>query len=146
MMQLSFERDCTVFHGAAGERLVIGTDPMLVARHWRQARPDPLQLELAIEEIEEALMAERLAHSDHGELVTSDPLLRTLPGLQGAGDRLSLADVELLFDQLAAASRPAGAQVAACASGASAAALLILRECMHHLGFQFITTTVVRSG
>ncbi|WP_249931266.1 hypothetical protein [Ramlibacter sp. 2FC] len=131
-----------MFHAGTEEVFRIAIAPRgLADRHWQQGLPSPLQLELAIDEVETALMSEHLAHADRGEIATFDPLLRALPGLQADGGRLGRGDVELLFEHLAAASlagRDTGSN--APTRGMPAAALLILRECMHHLGFNAIVT------
>jgi hypothetical protein len=103
--------------------------------------PSPGELERAIDLVEDALTASRLAKAGHGALVTADALLRRLPALDKEGATLMRDDVEMLFQLLA--SRALGTPV----SGArvpegreSAAALLILRECMHHLGFEKVSS------
>jgi len=99
--------------------------------------PTPAELERAIEVIEDALMASRLTQADRGELVTADALVLALPGMQapGAGG-LTRDAVEALFQRLA--SRSLGTPGTAPELRPQrdiAAALLILRECMQHLGF-----------
>jgi hypothetical protein len=103
--------------------------------------PTPAELERAIDVIEDALMASRLAQEDRGELVTADALLLALPGMGSpASDGLTRDAVEALFQRLA--SRSLGTPVAAAELPLDrdlAAALLILRECMHHLGFDRVS-------
>lgn len=103
---------------------------------FRHEPPQPAELERAIDLVEDALMATRLPHAERGELVTSDPWLSTLHGLVLEGARLSREQVETLFQELAAVSlgRPAG-QSGLPEGRQAAAALLILRECMHRLGY-----------
>jgi hypothetical protein len=103
--------------------------------------PWPGELERAIDLVEDALTASRLVNTNQAALVTEEALLRTLPGLDTVGGTLQRDDVEMLFQLLA--SRSLGTPV----SGArvpegreSAAALLILRECMHHLGFEKVSS------
>lgn len=102
----------------------------------RHDPPTPAELERAIDVVEDALTASRLQHrGDLGELVTADALLLALPGLD-EGAALTRDAVEALFQRLA--SRSLGTPVAAAElrHGRDIAAdLLILRECMHHLGF-----------
>ena len=84
-------------------------------------------------------MASRLTQSDRGELVTADALLLALPGMEAPG-ALTRDAVEALFQRLV--SRSSGTPVAATRLPPQrdiAAALLILRECMHHLGFDRIS-------
>jgi exopolyphosphatase/pppGpp-phosphohydrolase len=99
--------------------------------------PTPAEVERAIDVVEDALMASRLAALDRGELVTADALVLALPGMEptpAAG--LTRDDVEVLFQRLA--SRALGTPVSPAELPTRrdiAAALVILRECMHHLGF-----------
>lgn len=104
---------------------------------FRHSPPTPAEMERAIDITEDALMATGLPHTARGELVTSDPLLRELPGLRDEGSRLARDDIEALFQRLASVSlgNP-GAMGDLPAGGQAAAALLILRECMHHLGYE----------
>jgi exopolyphosphatase/pppGpp-phosphohydrolase len=99
--------------------------------------PTPAELERAIEVVEDALMASRLTQSDRGELVTADALLLALPGMESSGGGgLTREAVEALFQRLA--SRSLGSPIATAELPPQrdiAAALIILRECMHHLGF-----------
>ena len=111
----------------------------LAQRHWPHGTPGPLQLELAIEDVEDAIMQAQVPHHSRGALVTSDPLLKNLPGLQPSGAGLSVDQVEALFQDLVAVSpAPRRTETGEPWSGVQVAALLILRECMHHLGFNEI--------
>lgn len=105
----------------------------------RHEPPSAVELERAIDLVEDALAAAHDARLYGGELVTADPWLITLPGLERPGAALDREDVEALFQRLA--SRALGTPVAAgdLPHGRElAAALLILRECMHHLGLRRI--------
>ena len=118
----------------------VAVSPLSLAqRHWAHESPGLLQLELAIEDVEDALMQTKVRHTSREALATSDALLQHLPGLQQDGAGLTLDQVEALFQGLVAAA-PAPRRTAAGEpwSGAQVAALLILRECMHHLGFNEI--------
>ena len=123
------------FDGAETVMLPVGPRGLAedVLRH---DPPTPAELERAIDLIEDALTGTRLARADRGDLVTAEALLRVLPGLDAAGAGLTRDAVEALFQRLA--SRALGTPVAAAdlPHGRDiAAAILILRECMHHLGF-----------
>ena len=86
--------------------------------------------------VEDALMATRLRQGERGELVTAEPLLQALPGLDSTDPRLTREEVEALFQRLASASLGDPSALADMPiGGRTAAALLILRECMHHLGY-----------
>src|SRR5690606_34286376 len=101
--------------------------------------PTPVELERAIDVIEDALMATGLPHVPRDELATSDPLLHTLIGRAPGSAHTTLAEVEALFQRLAAVSlgSPGGFSDPAFTRRA-AAALLILQECMHHLGYRAV--------
>jgi hypothetical protein len=98
--------------------------------------PTSAELERASDVVEDALAGSRLAQGSRGELVTADPVLLALPGLDGPSASLTRDDVETLFQRLA--SRALGMPVAAAGSPHGrelAAAIVIVRECMYHLGF-----------
>lgn len=102
----------------------------------RHDPPTPAELERGIELVEDALAAARLAKADRGTLLTDDAALRTLPGLQAPQAHLPIAAVESLFQRLASRSLGTPVAVAELPEGPQVAAvLLMLRECMHHLGF-----------
>lgn len=107
--------------------------------YFRHDPPTPLEIERALDAIEDALSATRLRQAARGELLTNDPLLHALPGLQASGARLARDEVEALFQRLASASLGHPGALAGGPSGRdAAAALLILRECMHHLGYDSV--------
>ena len=98
--------------------------------------PTPVELERGIDVIEDALMTTGLPHLPRGELATSDPLLHTLLGGAPGNALAPLAEVEALFQRLAAVSLGSrGLATDPEFSRSAAAAILILRECMHHLGY-----------
>lgn len=108
----------------------------LVEDILRHDPPTPVELERAIDAVEDALAAARLVRADRATLETDDVLLHALPGFDTQGLQMTLQAVESLFQQLA--SRSLGAPIPATLLPPGrdfAAALLILRECMHHLGF-----------
>jgi hypothetical protein len=95
----------------------------------------PAELERAIDLVEDALTGLNPAPAGAG-LVSADTLLLGLSGLGPQGGSLTHDAVEFLFQRLA--SRALGTPVPAAElphGREIAAALLILRECMHHLGF-----------
>lgn len=107
----------------------------------RHDPPTPLELERAIDVIEEALAGWRDARSEGGVLVTADARVRALPGLEQPGSGLDRDAVEALFERLASRARglpdrelPPGRE--------AAAALLVVRECMHHLGLERLAIDV----
>lgn len=111
----------------------------LAATVLRHDPPTPAELERAIDLVEDALTGRRVAAVSGTRLMTADALLLALPGLQAGGTGLSRDAVEVLFQRLA--SRALGMPIAAdeLPHGREiAAALLIVRECMHHLGFDHL--------
>ena len=108
----------------------------------RHDPPTPVELERAIDLVEDALATARLAKADRGSLVIADALLRALPGLADPSPGLALDAVEALFQRLASRAHGTPVGDAEMPRGRNvAAALLILRECMHHLGFDRVATT-----
>ena len=111
----------------------------IAGRFFRHAPPTPFELEQAIDIVEEAITGSRLQHAERGELVTNDPLLREWVAAgspQGDGMRLTRDEVEAIFQRMASASLGHPRALAGLPTGQdAAAALLILRECMHHLGY-----------
>ena len=59
--------------------------------------PSPVELERAIDVVEEALTKSRLAKADRGALMIADALLKEFPGLSGTSPGLALDAVEALF-------------------------------------------------
>lgn len=134
---LNLEPHRTTLSSATGAEVVIdvGIDT-LTGRFFRDDAPTPLDIERAIDAVEEALQATGLRHAHRGELVTNAPSLAALPGLRAQGEILARDEVEVLFQRLSSASmRHAGAGVHPLYTRQTAAALLILRECMHHLAY-----------
>lgn len=126
----------TLSHGAAPEVVVAVGALGLAEGLFRHDRPTPDQIEQAIDRVEDALAATGLKHAVRGDLLTRDPQLHAMLGLRAEGDRVTRDEVELRFQRLASASlghRGTGDDLPA---GPAAAALLILRECMHHLGYE----------
>jgi hypothetical protein len=97
--------------------------------------PTPGELESAIGAVEDALMDWRAQRVEAGTVVISDDTLRLLPGLLPDGTT-TIEEVEARFQRLAPAplGHP-GALVDGRPSPEAAAALLIPRACMQHLGF-----------
>lgn len=139
-LQLQAQTTLLVFEDGRTVALPIGAQGLAEAV-LRHDPPSAIELERAIDLVEEALTAGRDARVDGGDLVTADPSLMSLPGLDRPGSALDRDEVEALFQRLA--SRALGTPVAADGlphGRGVAAALLILRECMHHLSFGRITT------
>lgn len=111
---------------------------------FRHAVPTPLELETAITTVEDEVTRARTILAPNSRLYSADALVRQIALLAGvppaATLHLTLEAVEQTFNRLAALSlgRPA-TQDTLPPDAAFAAALLILREFMHHLQFTSIT-------
>ena len=106
--------------------------------------PSPLELENAIMVVEDEVTRARGLVRSSAALYSMDDAVLEMARLAGCPDglrlALSLAQVELLFDQLAARSEGRlASQVAIPDDPRFAASLLILREFMHHLNFEKVT-------
>lgn len=139
-MHLGFSPTVTTLSSDGGSVVTLGPSPAALADTcFRHDRPTAVELERAIDVVEDALMAAKPLLSHGAGLTTSEPTLRRLPGLEAIGAALSRDAVEALFQQLAsiALGMPNRGEVVV-ADRNVAAALLITRECMHHLGFESI--------
>ena len=138
--RLRLDAQRTVLAADPAPELVLAVGVMdLAGRLFRHDPPTPFEMEQAIDAVEDALSSSGLRQSERGDLVTSDPLLQawvSAGSLQGDGVRLTRDDVEAIFQRLASATLGHPAALAGLPAGRDAtAALLILRECMHHLGY-----------
>ena len=104
----------------------------------RHAPPSPLEIERAIERVEDAVMPARARLPAALRLQTSDARLRAMVGAAGAARAdasvwLGIDTVEQLFNRLVARAqgRPAS-QDPLPVDGPSAARLVIVRELLHH--------------
>ncbi len=126
-------------HVVLQQELQLGTASM--ARRWmRHIPPTPLDIEHAIEVTEDLLMplAAKLARTEQLQLSGSGGAL-ILQGMGAAPDSTlywSLDEVEDLFNRIAMVSqgRPTGHEDLPTAPEFYAA-MVILRECLHHLRF-----------
>lgn len=135
-----------VVSGGAGElpsviRMQMGSGAAghLALRH---EPPTAYELENAIAVVEEGVMPLSRRLPRPSTLLGSGDALGVVVRTGGKGPgkvRLALADVELMFQQLAAVAEGRPAASSGLPTGmAFAATLLILREFMHHLGFDSI--------
>ena len=104
----------------------------------RHAPPSPLEIERAIERVEDAVMPARARLPAALRLQTSDARLRAMVGAAGAARAdapvwLDIDTVEQIFNRLVARAqgRPAS-QDPLPVDGPSAARLVIVRELLHH--------------
>ena len=123
--------------------LPLGTASL--ARQWmRHTPPTPLDIEHAIEQVEDVVMplAAKLVRTEQLQLRGSGAAL-ILQGVGAAPDaalQWSLEEVEDLFNRIAMVSqgRPSGQDTLPTAQEFYAA-MVILRECLHHLRFDEVT-------
>ena len=111
---------------------------------FKQDPPTPSQMEAAIAAVEDEVMRVRRLIPDQSRLVTTDAALRDIARFAGITpgreQPLSLEAVEQLYRDLAAVSERTRAPRADGACGPQyTATVLILREFMHHVGFQSLT-------
>jgi exopolyphosphatase/pppGpp-phosphohydrolase len=134
------ERHTTLARGADAS-ITLDIGPQGVAdEFFRHEPPTPNELELAIDAVEDEVMRARSFAADGGELVTADTTLRLFAVGEAGGPTLKIDAVERLFQRLASASLGDPSALRGLPSGReAAAALLILRELMHHLGFSAVT-------
>lgn len=122
--------------GAASMALDLGTDS--TARlFFRSDLPMPVELERAIDHVEDELMRAVVWTAGSATLGTGHPLVQGLTQTDGlVGAVLTRDTVEALFQRLASGSLGDPSALKGLPTGREAAAtLLILRELMHHLGF-----------
>jgi hypothetical protein len=137
---LQFEEQRTTLSGGTTPQVVLGVGiGDLASKVFRHDPPAPYEMEQAIDLVEDALAATGLKRAERADLLISDEPLCTLLGLQSTGSRVTGEEVEAKFQRLASVSlghpglldgMPSGGP-----GGRVAAALLVLRECVHHLGF-----------
>ena len=119
--------------GAPARTVRFDAAPARLAARWRaHAPPSALQIETAIEHVEEALMREPAGAAGVSVVAVDDPRVRALAAAAGT-PRLDADAIERLFDRLAALAqgRPAS-QDTLPADPLAAATLVVLRELVHH--------------
>jgi hypothetical protein len=125
--------------GKDGQETTIGIGFMSPGSALSHTPPTSLELEHAIEAVEDVVMplASTLRHA--AELATSDTLAHRIATLAssggGQGELLSIDVVESLFGDMAAVASGRPASGSPFLDSALCGYLLILREFMHHLGF-----------
>lgn len=137
---LRLHPDRSTLSDGVGPEVVIGVGPDdLVTRLFRHDPPTAIEIEQAIDAVEDALEATGLRHDTRGELSIVDAVLLAPLGLTQDGMGLTCDEVEERFERLAsAATGRSGALAGMVLDRAGAAALLLLRECMHHLGYESV--------
>ena len=134
-LQLDPQRTTLTIEPTAGVVVEIGYRSVR-ERFFKHNPPAPGELESAIDAIEDALMVSPAQRADGGTLVSGYEVRRRLPGLLPDSTATTLEDIEARFQRLASASLGHPGALATMPIGPEAtAALVILRECMHHLGY-----------
>ncbi len=113
----------------------------LAQRHWPDGRPTPLGLERAIEEIEAAIEQSELRRAKTGTVIT-EAWRQLLPAPLPQRPLLGREDIEKAFSDLVSnrhGPAPSGPSHSQHSTGA--AALLLLRELMHHLDMPSVGVT-----
>lgn len=115
----------------------------LVREILKHSPPTPAELELAIAVIEDEVMKIHKSLPAYASLETTEACMWDLVSAIRPNEQnrcqVSIEEVEQLFDLLAALSMGRPASIAGIPGDANfAAALLMLRELMHHLNFKFI--------
>lgn len=130
-------------HGLASLDLELGTHS--TARlFFKSDPPRPAELERAIDHVEDELMRALVWSGGRATLVTDHELVRSLAQTEAV---LSLEVVEALFQRLASASLGQTSALKGLPPGReAAAALLILRELMHHLKFNQVVVAPPSPG
>ena len=128
----------TLTVGGVQHLLPTGIEPLVTG--FRHHMPSALALENAIAEVEDAIMpAARLLPAQRHSLSGADPLLLQVIHSATANPQATTVSrdaIETLFSALARqAERPGYADAQIPQTPEFAAALLVLRECMHHWGF-----------
>lgn len=103
---------------------------------FRQDLPSPMELEQAIAHVEDVVMPLARLLPPGTRLVRADAVARRVQAALGITGPVPLADVERLFNELAAVAlgRPA-ASAGVPVDAEFFCYVLVLREFMHHLGF-----------
>lgn len=134
---IRFDDDRTVLSDGGSPPVVLNVVAVHIAmRLFRHDPPTPGEIEQAIDWVEDALATTGLKQSVRGDLVIDSPMLFGQLRLNAVGERMTRDQLEARFQRLASISLGhARAQDDPPTEPMAAALLLILRECMHHLGY-----------
>ena len=139
-VRLSFHPQATMLETPDGLAVMLRISMQYLAQTvMKHDPPTAIEIERVIDLIEESLRGVGTEFKASQVLMTAEPVLRSLPGLDMPGASLERDAVENMFGLLA--NRALGTPVSEhlLPRGKDiAAALVMLRECMHHLGFDRI--------
>ncbi len=143
--RILFEEDRTIFSDGRAPDVVLNVGATSIAtRLFRHDPPTPGEIERAIDEVEDALAATGLKQTMRGDLEINDPDVSRRLGLVLADERMTRQQIESKFQRLASMSLghpPAPGEPST--GPMTSAVLLILRECMHHLGYEGLKQTAL---
>lgn len=140
---LDMQDERTVLAGEAATVVLVSIGRRTLAREYlKHDPPSPIELENAIAAIEDEIARAPALPAKGSGLRTADPRVSEIAraaGLPTDGETtLSLGAVEQAFQRLAAQAGRGPRSEGVPPGDEQAAALLILRELMHHLGFTTI--------
>ena len=144
VLRIEHERTVLATQAPGAPSVVLaGVGWQTIARGFKQAPPSPLELENAIAAIEDEIARAPASPAAGARVRTKDALVREIALAAGlprdAETSLSLSAVEQAFQRLAAqAGRRQRSGDGLPTGNESAAALVLLRELMHHLGLPAI--------
>lgn len=134
---IRFDNNRTVLQDGESLPVVLNVAAIHIAtRLFRHDPPTPGEIEQAIDWVEDALATTGLKQTVRGDLVIESHTLFEQLRLHAVGERMTRDQLEARFQRLASISlgHPR-AQDDPPTEPMAAALLLILRECMHHLGY-----------
>jgi hypothetical protein len=115
--------------------------PLGTSNLFRGDPPRETEIESAIERVEEAVMPLAKLLPAGAALIAGDAMTSRVAAMAAGSndaDAVSIAAVEALFEQLAMGARRGFWAAGQAMDAPTAAAVLIVREFMHHLGFERI--------
>jgi len=142
LTRIRFDDDRTLLSDGASPPVRLNVAAINIAtRLFRHDPPAPGEIEQAIDWVEDALASTGLKQAVRGDLVIDALVSFEQLGLHAACERMTREQLEARFQRLAsiALGQPR-AQDDPPTEPMAAAMLLILRECMHHLGYSGLVT------
>lgn len=134
---IRFEHDRTILATDTTPEVVLPVGADTIAKQlFRHDPPTPGEIEQAIDWVEDGLASTGLKQANRGALQTQELRLLALLDLDAGRPKIAREEVESRFQRLASISlgHP-HSQHGQSPDSVTAAMLLILRECMHHLGY-----------
>lgn len=134
LLTLSAGQTCIAEEGSVPVMMSTGPE-QIVKKAFRQNRPYAVQLEAAINLVEDAIMATGLRTMPRGALLAEAQLLHQALGVANAPAHLSLTQVEQRYQDIALTALRLPAATVLDLAPIPLATLILVRECMHHLGY-----------